>query len=200
MSDHVREPVQKEMWVPVDGSAAGSLGPWVPGQRGAAPPCRTGGQDWQKPGELPAGRLRPAAVQGTETQWPAPGPPTGQAASHAPSPQRRVSAQSEAAAPGCALRQAPQQGLRAWGQGCPGAAGAFCSQEAGGMPRQETPYTHTHTHTAQLHHPSRPPAALACPSPSWGTQCCRVARVSPTTCPWLILLTFSKLPCAEHWL
>ena len=114
MSDHVREPVQKEMWVPVDGSAAGSLGPWVPGQRGAAPPCRTGGQDWQKPGELPAGRLRPAAVQGTETQWPAPGPPTGQAASHAPSPQRRVSAQSEAAAPGCALRQAPQQGLRAW--------------------------------------------------------------------------------------
>lgn len=67
MSDHVREPVKKEMWVPVDGLAAGSLGPWVPGQRGAAPPCRTGGQDWQKPGEPPVGRLHPAAVQGTGT-------------------------------------------------------------------------------------------------------------------------------------
>ena len=112
---------------------------WVPGYQAkegqphpAGPEGRTGrnqeSRQW-------AGCIQPLCR--ALAPWPAPGLPTGQAASHAPSPQRRVSAPSEAAAPGCALHQAPQRGLRAWGQGCPGAAGAFCSQEAGGMPPQE---------------------------------------------------------------
>lgn len=164
-------------------SAAGSLGPWVPGQRGRPHPAGREGRTGRNQGSRPRAGC-PAAVQGTGAlarSW-----ATHRAGSLAwPSPQCRVSAPSEEAAPRRALRQAPQQGLRAWGQGCPGAAEAFCSQEAGGMPPSRDPPPHTHTQpfpVGSLRHPSRPPAAPACPSPAGRAQCRRVARVSPTPC------------------
>lgn len=183
--------------MPVGSSAAGSLGPWVPGQRGRPHPTGREGRTGRNQGSRPRAGC-PAAVQGTGAlarSW-----ATHRAGSLAwPSPQCRVSAPSEEAAPRRALRQAPQQGLRAWGQGCPGAAEAFCSQEAGGMPPSRDP-PHTHTHTAL---PSRltPPSQQAPGSSGLSLTHLEDAVLQggpcqPDSLP--ILLTFRRLPCAEH--
>lgn len=83
---------------------------WVPGYKakggGAALPCRTGeGRTGRNQGSRPrAGCLQPLCR--ALAQWPTPGPPTGQAASHTPSTVQGL-CPSEAAAPACAPPQAP---------------------------------------------------------------------------------------------
>lgn len=128
--------------MPVGSSAAGSLGPWVPGQRGRPHPAGREGRTGRNQGSRPRAGC-PAAVQGTGAlarSW-----ATHRTGSLAwPSPQCRVSAPSEEAAPWRALRQAPQQGLRAWGRAAQGPLRLSVPRKLEGCPPSRDP-THTHS-------------------------------------------------------
>ena len=182
MSDHVRESPSRRRR-----GCRGRLGCRKPGSLGTRPKGGSpalqdrGGQDWQKR-EPPAGRLPPAAMQGTGTavhSWAARRAGSLTRTLHSAGSVPRVK-QLPLGVPRARLPgEASGPGRRA----AQGPLGLSVPRKQEAMPSQETPPTHTHTQfpVSYFHHPSRPPAVPACPSRTWGTQRCRVTRVSPTT-------------------
>ena len=156
---------------------------WVPGyeaKRGQPRPAGQGRAGLAETGELPAGRLPPAAMQGTDTavhSWAARRAGSLTRTLHSAGSVPRVK-QLPLGVPRARLPgEASGPGRRA----AQGPLGLSVPRKQEGMPSQETPPP-PHTHTAlpsQLLPPSQ--QAPGSPSSAWGTQRCRVTRVSLTT-------------------